>query len=348
MNLNWNKLEQPIVALSPMADMTDSAFCRTVRFVNKNLANDRVIVFREMVSSEAIIRGNDKTLGMAEIHDDERPIVQQIFGSEPTKMAEAARIIENEHRPEGFDINMGCPVYKVVHTFNGASLMRDPDRAAAIVKAVKSAVHVPVSVKIRAGWEDPKECLDFGKVLEDAGADLITIHGRTKKQGYTGESDWNLNREFKKTVSIPVLANGDIFTPQLTQECLKTTQANGILIARGALGNPWIFRQIENLLQGNEVSPITLEERINTIKQHAKWHTEQFDTGTIMTFRKHLSWYFKAVPGAKPFKAKLHTVNNYDELVEVLDEILEDGLQGAISRRDASHPLADKRLFMAK
>ncbi len=345
MKLDWATIQRPIIALSPMADMTDSAFCRVVR----KISGPDVIVFREMVSSEAIIRGNDKTLGMTEIHPDERPIVQQIFGSEPEKMAEATRIIDRDHNPEGFDINMGCPVYKVVHSFNGASLMRDADRATAIVRAMKEATDKPVSVKIRAGWEDPKECLTFGIALEEAGADLITIHGRTKKQGYTGQSDWDLIGEFAKTVSIPVLANGDIYTPQLMTEALETSGAEGVLIARGALGNPWIFKQILDQLAGKEFEPITLQERVEVIKQHARWHIEQFDAGTVRTFRKHLSWYFRAIAGAKPFKARLHTVDTIEELDAVLDEVLEDGLKGgAVARRDASHPLAANRLFIKK
>ncbi len=341
--LEWNNLPRPILALSPMADMTDSAFCRTVR------AKSSPIVFREMVSSEAVVRGNNKTLDMTDIHPDERPIVQQIFGSDPNIMAEAARIIEEKHHPEGFDINMGCPVYKVVHTFNGAALMKDPSLAAKIVRKMKNAISVPLSVKIRAGWEDPEECMTFGKVLEDAGADLITIHGRTKKQAYAGLSDWDLIGRFKKTVSIPVLANGDIFTPQLALESLEQTGCDGVLIARGALGNPWIFSQIQDLLAGREATPVTLKERIDTVKLHARWHVEQYGERGVVTFRKHLSWYFKGIPGVKPFRQRLHTIDSLPELHAILDEMLEDGLTyDAISRRDAVHPLAAVRMRMAK
>ncbi len=170
-----------------MADMTDSAFCRVVKEVS---GADAPVVFREMVSSEAVVRKNDKTLGMTDIHPDERPLVQQIFGSDPKTMAESAKIIEAEHHPEGFDINMGCPVYKIVHNFNGAALMQNPELAASIILEMKKVISVPLSVKIRLGWSDPKDCLTFIKALEDAGADLVTIHGRTKSQGYSGKSDW--------------------------------------------------------------------------------------------------------------------------------------------------------------
>ncbi|MBI2981983.1 MAG: tRNA-dihydrouridine synthase, partial [Deltaproteobacteria bacterium] len=157
-----------------------------------------LVVFREMVSAEAVVRGNEKTLGMTDLHPDERPLVQQLFGSDPDVMAEAAANIEAEHRPEGFDINMGCPVYKIVHNFNGAALMKEPTLATRIIQKMKAAISVPLSVKIRAGWSDPKECLEFCKVVEAAGADLITIHGRTKCQGYSDKSDWSVIKQVKE------------------------------------------------------------------------------------------------------------------------------------------------------
>lgn len=340
--LNWTTIKRPIIALSPMADMTDSAFCRVV----KEMASP--VVFREMVSSDAIVHGNDKTLGMAKIHDDERPIVQQIFGSNPERMAEAAKIIERDHHPEGIDINMGCPVYRLVNSFNGAALMKKPELATEIIKKVKEAVTVPVSVKIRAGWDDPKECLEFAKIIEAAGADLITIHGRTKKQGYSGVADWDLIREMREQVSIPVLANGDIFTPQLAFEALEQTKCEGIMIARGALGNPWIFSQIEEILAGKEPTRITLEERVRTVKRHAQLHIEQYGERGIVTFRKHLVWYFKSLP-TKEYRPELHTVESLEAMNVILDKIAADpAIQEAASRRDAVHPLAATRMKMTK
>lgn len=319
MNLDWSKLPRPIVALSPMADMTDSAFCRVVREISGDLP---LVMFREMVSSEAVVRGNEKTLGMADIHPDERPLIQQLFGSDPKTMAEAARIIEAEHHPEGFDINMGCPVYKIVHTFNGSALMKDPVRAAEIIREVKKAITVPLSVKIRAGWSDPRECLDFIKVIAEAGADLVTIHGRTKVQGYSGKADWDIIAEAKKMVSIPVLANGDIHTAPLVADALKVTNCDGVLIARGALGNPWFFRQTEEVLAGKIPTPISMEERIRVVRRHADLHVEQYGSRAVVTFRKHLSWYFKGVPGAKAFRERLHTVSTREDLDLVLKELL--------------------------
>ncbi|TAK03778.1 tRNA dihydrouridine synthase DusB [Patescibacteria group bacterium] len=328
--LDWNSLPRPIVALSPMADMTDSAFCRIV----KSMASP--VVFREMVSSEAVVRGNDKTLGMTGIHPAERPLVQQLFGSDPAVMAEAARVIYESHGPEAFDVNMGCPVYKIVHNFNGAALMKEPARAAAIVKAIREAVPVPVSVKIRTGWSDPADCLAFAPVLEQAGAALITIHGRTKAQGYAGVSDWARIAEVKRLVSIPVLANGDAHTAPRVVEMLEATGADGAMVARGALGNPWIFAQADDLLAGRPPREVTTEERIRVVKAHARLHVEQYgDPSTslrvglsqskpergVHTFRKHLSWYFKGQRGAKLFREKLMRVSTLAELDAALDAV---------------------------
>lgn len=309
-----------------------------------------------MVSAEAVVRGNDKTLNMTDIHPDERPLVQQLFGSDPQTMAEAARIIQEQHHPEGFDVNMGCPVYKIVHNFNGAALMKEPELATKIIQAMKASTTVPLSIKIRTGWDDPRECIEFSKVVEAAGADLITLHGRTKSQGYSGQSDWNLIGEVKKGLSIPLLANGDIHTPPLTLKALETTGADGVLIARGALGNPWIFSQIEDLLGGREPKAVTLEERVRVVKQHLVYHIEQYgdpSTGLgagrgVVTFRKHLSWYFRGINGAKPYKDRLHTATTSKEINMILGEMLLEGLVDGLSTRDALHPQAAERAFMKK
>ena len=365
MILNWSQLPRPIIALSPMADMTNSAFCRTVHKVtesfsrlvveptepqslNHSITQRLPIVFREMVSAEAVVRGNDKTLTMTDIHEDERPLVQQLFGSDPATMAEAARIIEEQHHPEGFDVNMGCPVYKIVNNFNGAALMKEPELATKIIKAIKGVITVPLSIKIRAGWDDPRGCLEFSKVVEDAGADLITMHGRTKTQGYSGQSDWNLIGEVKKVLYIPLLANGDIHTPPLTLNALETTGTDGVLIARGALGNPWIFSQIEDLLAGREPKAVTLDLRVRVVKQHLAYHIEQYGERGVVTFRKHLSWYFRGINGAKPYKERLHTATSKEEVDTILDEMLLHGLIDGLSTRDALHPQATERVFMKK
>lgn len=355
MQLDWKSLPRPIIALSPMADMTDSAFCRTVKYVmeTSNLQDaSRIanfVMFREMVSAEAVVRGNNKTLDMTDIHPDERPLVQQIFGSDPDVMAEATRIIDAEHNPEGFDINMGCPVYKLVCNFNGASLMKEPERAAAIVKAMKAVTTKPVSVKIRLGWGDPTECFAFAKALEDAGADLLTVHGRTRMQGYSGESDWEMIRKLKETVTIPILANGDMFTAPLAIKALEHTKCDGILIARGALGNPWIFSQTEELLAGKTPKVISIEERVDVIRFHLRLHIEQYGEKAVTTFRKHLTWYLKGLDGAKKYKERLHTSASSAEVESILAEMRTDpDMKDAIAHRDAAHPDAGERMKLTK
>ena len=317
MKLDWNALARPIIALSPMADMTDSAFCRVV----KEVTDVPLVMFREMVSSEAVVRHNDKTLGMTNIHDDERPMVQQIFGSDPATMAEAARIIAEEHHPEGFDVNMGCPVYKIVHNFNGAALMKEPELAAKIIRAMKAVIDVPLSIKIRLGWENPTDCIEFAKVIEDAGANLITVHGRTKAQGYSGVADWEMIRRVKEAVSIPVLCNGDVHKAELAPKALEVSKCDGILIARGALGNPWIFAQINDVLSGRPARIISTEERVATVKRHLDLHIEQYGERGVVTFRKHLSWYFKGQPGAKAIREALHTATTRDQVNALLDTL---------------------------
>ncbi len=318
--MKWTEFKQPILALSPMADMTDSAFCQVVRSIG-----GADVVFREMVSSEALIRDNAKTLGMTDFVEGERPLVQQIFGSDPLIMARAAAIVMEHARPEGIDINMGCPVYKITSNFNGCALMKEPDRAAQIIREMKKAIgeDIPLSVKIRLGWSDPDDFKKFIPVVEEAGVNLITVHGRTKAQGYSGKSDWARIAEAKKIARVPLLANGDIHEPHQVKDALKITGADGVLIARGALGNPWFFK----LYQTNEKF-VTLDERVHRILQHARLHIDQYGERGMVTFRKHLSWYFKAtrigieLPHIKDVRISLMQVKTLSELETILNPLL--------------------------
>lgn len=313
--------QKPILALSPMADMTDSAFCQVVRQIG-----GADVVYREMVSAEAVVRDNVKTLGMTDFVPAERPIVQQIFGSDPQIMARAAAIVMEHAGPEGIDINMGCPVYKITSNFNGCALMKEPDRAAAIIREIKQAIgDTPLSVKIRLGWSDPDDFKKFIPVIEEAGAQLITIHGRTKAQGYAGKSDWARIAEAKKIARVPLLANGDIHEPHQVKEALEITGADGVLIARGALGNPWFFNLAN---EGKGVATITMNERVAIILQHARLHIEQYGERGLVTFRKHLAWYLKSskigfeVPGIKDVRTELMKISTYAELEQILKKLL--------------------------
>jgi len=310
--ISWINEKWPIVALAPMADMTDSAFCRIAKRLGCRL------VWREMVSAEALVRGSEKTMHMADFKEEERPIVQQLFGADPAVMAEATRIIDEKFNPDAFDINMGCPAVKIVSTFNGASLMKNPQLAAEIVRAMKSATDKPVSAKMRLGWSEPDEVLEFSKYIEDAGADLISIHGRTKKQGYAGTANWEMIGRAKAQLSVPVLANGDVVSPQSALEALKITGCDGLLIARGALGNPWIFKQVENALKldaSESTGAIPLPELKATILEHARLHADLYGGDRPMvTFRKHLMYYFRGLPGARAIRQELA---NLDQLVDL-------------------------------
>ncbi len=332
-----------------MADMTDSAFCQVVRNIG-----GADVVYREMVSAEALVRDSEKTLGMTDFVEGERPIVQQIFGADPMTMARAAEIVMEHAGPEGIDINMGCPVYKITSNFNGCALMKDATLASNIIKEMKRAIgDTPLSVKIRLGWDDPDSFKTFIPAVEQAGAELITIHGRTKAQGYSGVSDWERIRQAKEIATVPLLANGDIHEPRQVWEALEQTGADGVLIARGALGNPWFFDEALSLRgvqgrRGNLVDDgVTLDERIKVILEHAKLHVEnharltrlvkkgkiagitaeELEKMTIVTFRKHLAWYFKStrfplpIVGIKEYRAELVKINSIEELEGILKRL---------------------------
>lgn len=312
----WDAFGKPIIALSPMADMTDSAFCR----VAKRLGAP--VVFREMISAEGLVHGSEKSFRMGAFHEEERPIIQQLFGADPASMADAVKMVDQAYRPDGFDVNMGCPVYKITSNFNGAALMKDPALAAAVIKAMRSATASPISVKLRLGWSRPDEVLEFIKVVEDAGAALVTIHGRTKEQGYSGGADWEMIGRAKKKVSIPVLANGDVHSPETAARALAVSKCDGLLIARGALGNPWIFRQIAAALAGEAWAAPTIAERVAVVAEHARLHVTQYEEhADLVTFRKHLTWYFKGLPGAKAQRDRLTKVATIEELDAVLDDL---------------------------
>ena len=312
--IDWKSLPKPIVALAPMADMSDLPFCLICKEKGTS------IMFREMVSSEAVVRLNPKTLKMATFDERERPLVQQIFGSNPAVMAEAARIIYERFAPDAIDINMGCPVYNLVSHFNGASLIREPEKAHAIVRAMKASVPCPVSVKTRLGWTDDRDCLEFVKVLADAGADLISMHGRTREQGYSGVANWHRIGEARRNVpSLPFLVNGDITTPQKAKEALDASGADGILVGRGMLGNPWFAKRTEAFLRaGESIAPPSWEERIASVLAHARLQIEHHGPHGLTKLRKHLPWYFKGTAQEKTLKPLLVRVSSYEELEKIM------------------------------
>lgn len=312
---DWKNASRPIIALSPMADMTDTPF----NLVCKE--HGAPLIFKEMVSSEAIVRESEKTMRMTVTDDGERPLIQQIFGSDPTAMAKAAEIICEASHPDGIDINMGCPVYKIVSNFDGAALMKEPKRAGDIIRAVKSAVSVPVSVKTRLGWSDDMDCLDFAKVLEEAGADAIEVHGRTKAQAYSGTANWERVGEVKSRISIPLLLNGDIRSAEDAKRALAISNADGVLIGRGALGNPWIFEEILAMIENRPYTSPTMEERKATVLKHAELHLIRYGERGFIRLRKHLPFYFKGEFGNKDLRGALVRVETLEGLREILRSV---------------------------
>ncbi|MDF1497486.1 MAG: tRNA dihydrouridine synthase DusB [Patescibacteria group bacterium] len=307
------------MALSPMADFTDLPFCRLVR----ECSGKEVIIFREMASAEAIIRGNQRTDKICELDPVEHPVVQQLFGSDPMAMAEAAKIVMQAHSPDGIDINMGCPVPKAVNQFNGASLMKDVERASEIVKAVKDAINVPLSVKTRLGWSEPGDVVEFVKRLEEAGADAIEIHGRTKTQGYSGIADWEAAGKAISKLSIPAFVNGDIIDDITAKEALSKSGAQGFLIARGALGRPWIFKRIkESLETGKDPGDPSIEEKMEIMLKHAEYQVEVYGEKGLIKLRKHLPWYFKNITGFRQFRADAVTVSSIKDIKELFRKVL--------------------------
>lgn len=280
------------------------------------------VIFREMVSAEAVVRGNEKTIRMARFEYVERPIILQIFGCKPDVMAEAARLLVDQYHPDGIDINMGCPVPKVTSTGSGSALMKDVELACEIVRAVVEAVDVEVSVKMRAGWTESSDLLEFAKAIEKAGAKMITIHGRTRKQGYSGYADWNIIKEAKEALGIPVLLNGDVFSAEDAASALDKTGVDGVMIARGALGNPWIFAQAREMLDNGKVETVpNVSDHVDLILAHAKRHVEQYGERGLVSFRKHLSWYTKGMAGAKEIRSALVRIESMEELEDLLNPI---------------------------
>jgi tRNA-dihydrouridine synthase B len=249
------ELEQP-VALAPMAGMTDTAFRRLV----KRMGGCGLVV-TEMVSSEGLVRGIDRTLEYAEYTEEERPVSIQIFGGDPQVMAEAARVVEGMGA-DVVDVNMGCPVPKIAKHNAGCSLMREPSHAASVVRAMVDAVKIPVTVKMRAGWNDQEiNAPELARLVEDAGAAAVAVHGRTAAQSYTGESDWSLIGRVADAVKIPVFGSGDCVEASHVVSRVRTSGVSGVLVGRGALRNPWIFKQAADAAAGTTPTAVSLAER---------------------------------------------------------------------------------------
>lgn len=315
MQIGKIKLETP-VALAPMAGITDLPF----RLICKRLGCGFTV--SEMVSAKGLLYKNVKTTEMLKIDADERPTAIQLFGSVPEELAEAARMVEASGA-DAIDLNMGCPVPKIVNNGEGSALMNNPKLAHDILAAMVKAVKIPVTVKFRAGWdEEHRNAVEIAKAAEAAGVAAVTVHGRTRKQFYEGKADWQIIADVKKAVSIPVFGNGDVFSAADGLRMLEQTGCDGIAVGRGADGNPWIFSQLKQALSGDgQIKEVSLDEKLDLAAEHLRMLIDfKGEYISVKEMRRHISAYLKGMPHAAEFRSRFHKMDTYEQFIELLEE----------------------------
>ena len=293
------------VVMAPMAGFSNTSYRSIIKQMGAGL------IYAEMVSDKAICYDSKKTFDMLKMKEEERPIAQQIFGSDKESFVKAAKIIESTMRPDIIDINMGCPVPKVaIKSQAGSALLKNPDKIYEIVKAVVDAVNIPVTVKIRSGWDENHiNAIEVAKVCEKAGASAITVHGRTRSQGYSGISDWNIIKKVKEAVNIPVIGNGDVTSCYKAREMLDFTNCDAVMIGRGCLGNPWLIKEcIEYLENKKEPEVVPIEEKISMMKKHYELlENDKNETVALLEIRTNILYYLAGMPNSKEYKTKICT-----------------------------------------
>lgn len=306
--------------LAPMAGICNSAFRKIIKEMGCSL------IYAEMVSDKAIFYGNQKTKEMLFMEQIERPIVQQIFGSDKESFVEAAKYIEKEMKPDIIDINMGCPVPKVaIKSQAGSALLKNVNLIYDIVSSVKDAVPVPITVKIRSGWDfNSINAVEVAKVCEKAGASAITVHPRTRSQLYSGKADLDIIKQVKEAVSIPIIGNGDITDIESAKHMLEYTKCDAIMIGRGVLGNPWLIKEIDTYLkQGIIIEKPTYQERIAMCYKHLDYLLAiKNERISILEMRSHIAWYIKGMPYHKEIQNKCFQAKTKEEIKEILDNYL--------------------------
>lgn len=308
------------VVLAPMAGVCNSAFRKIIKEMGAGL------LYAEMVSDKALVYDNKKSHDMLYMTEEERPITQQIFGSDKESFVCAAKIVEREMKPDIIDINMGCPVPKVAKRAQaGAALLKDPDKVYDIVKSVVNAVNVPVTVKIRSGWDSESiNASIIAKKIEEAGASAICVHPRTRAQGYSGHANWNIIKEVKENVSIPVIGNGDILSAEDAKKMLDETGCDAVMIGRGTLGNPYLIKQVVSYIEDG----ILLEEQSSIDKmklclKHFDYLLKIKDEKTaVLEMRTHAAWYLKGLPSSAIVKQKLYTLKTKEEFIKLINDYI--------------------------
>jgi len=299
--------------LAPMAGITNLPF----RLISKK--NGCALVCSEMISANGLVYGSKKTFQLLHSTPEEKPLSVQIFGSNPGKMAEAAQIVE-AYGSDIIDINFGCSVKKIVKSGSGAALMKNPHQAEAILKAVRNAVTIPLTIKIRSGWDSSgKQAIELSQIAEACGADAITIHPRTAKQGFTGKSDWSMISRIKQTVSIPVIGNGDVLSHTDAMEMKTLTGCDGIMIGRASIDNPWIFRQITNYFNDSPISDIDLTSRFALMIEYLKRSIQYFgeEHGCRM-MRSRLGWFTKGLHSSSSFRESIKQMASENEAIALI------------------------------
>ena len=306
------------VVMAPMAGISNSAYRTIIKQMGAGL------VYAEMVSDKAITYGNEKTINMLYMKDEERPIVQQIFGSDKESFVKAAKYIEQTMKPDIIDINMGCPVPKVaLRNQAGSALLKNPEKVYEIVKAVRESVSIPVTVKIRSGWDSNSiNAVEIAKRCEKAGASAIAVHPRTRSQQYNGNANWHIIKMVKDAVKIPVIGNGDIKTCFDAKKMLDETGCDAIMIGRGLLGNPWLIKQtIEYLESGKLPEKVSKQEKLSMIKKHYQYLIEtKSEKVAMLEMRMFIAWYLKGLNGSNMIKKKIFECKTYNEIEKILDE----------------------------
>ena len=310
------------VVMAPMAGISNSAY----RTIIKDMGCGLIVA--EMVSDKAIAYGNKKTVDMLYMTDYERPLSQQIFGSDTHSFVSAAKFIESNMHPDIIDINMGCPVPKVALSAQaGSALLKDPDKVYSIVKSVVDAVSVPVTVKIRSGWDSNHiNAVEIAKIVEKAGASAITVHGRTRVQGYSGAADLDIIKKVKESVSIPVIGNGDIRSCYDAKHMIDYTKCDAVMIGRGILGNPWLIKEcVDYLEKGILPKKVSIQEKFAMIKRHLDLLLKTKPKKVaLLEIRTHIAYYLKGIPGAKELKSQIFKTNSQEEIINLLDNFLEN------------------------